>query len=70
MLMCDWLNQELGNDLERAKNNEKLQEILTNAVIMIVSVSASTTQGTPLTQQELATVFEAGDMVSSLNDFY
>ncbi|XP_072168624.1 U4/U6 small nuclear ribonucleoprotein Prp31-like [Diadema setosum] len=58
--------KELGNDLERAKNNEKLQEILTNAVIMIVSVSASTTQGTELTPQELATVFEACDMAFDL----
>ena len=31
---------------------------------MIVSVSASTTQGTEMTQQELATVFEACDVVS------
>ncbi|XP_054762711.1 U4/U6 small nuclear ribonucleoprotein Prp31-like [Lytechinus pictus] len=58
--------KELGNDLEKAKNNEKLQEILTNAVIMIVSVSASTTQGTSLTQQELSTVFEACDMAFDL----
>ena len=37
--------RELGNDLDQAKNNEKLQEILTQATIMIVSVTASTTQG-------------------------
>ena len=29
----------------RVKNNEKLQAILTQATIMIVSVTASTTQG-------------------------
>lgn len=37
--------RELGNDLDQAKNNEKLQQILTQATIMIVSVTASTTQG-------------------------
>lgn len=37
--------KELGNDLDQAKNNEKLQQILTQATIMIVSVTASTTQG-------------------------
>lgn len=35
----------LGNDLEQIKNNEDLQQILTQATIMIVSVTASTTQG-------------------------
>lgn len=37
--------QELGNNLEKCKNNETLQQILTNATIMVVSVTASTTQG-------------------------
>lgn len=37
--------KELGNDLNQIKNNEKLQGILTQATIMIVSVTASTTQG-------------------------
>lgn len=37
--------KELGNDLEQIKNNEQLQQILTQATIMIVSVTASTTQG-------------------------
>lgn len=37
--------KELGNDLDRIKNNEQLQQILTQATIMIVSVTASTTQG-------------------------
>lgn len=37
--------KELGNDLDRAKNNEILQSFLTQATIMIVSVTASTTQG-------------------------
>ena len=37
--------RELGNELDQVKNNEKLQAILTQATIMIVSVTASTTQG-------------------------
>lgn len=37
--------KELGNDLDQVKNNDKLQQILTQATIMIVSVTASTTQG-------------------------
>lgn len=37
--------RELGNDLDQAKNNEILQSFLTQATIMIVSVTASTTQG-------------------------
>lgn len=37
--------KELGNDLDQIKNNEKLQQTLTQATIMIVSVTASTTQG-------------------------
>lgn len=43
----EYLNtvKELSNDLEQIKNNEKLQQILTQATIMIVSVTASTTQG-------------------------
>lgn len=43
----EYLNavKELGNDLEQIKNNERLSQILTQATIMIVSVTASTTQG-------------------------
>lgn len=37
--------KELGNDLDQAKNNEILQKFLTQATIMVVSVTASTTQG-------------------------
>lgn len=37
--------KELGNDLDQAKNNETLQTFLTQATIMVVSVTASTTQG-------------------------
>ncbi|XP_014749330.1 PREDICTED: U4/U6 small nuclear ribonucleoprotein Prp31, partial [Sturnus vulgaris] len=40
--------QELGNSLDKCKNNENVQQILTNATIMVVSVTASTTQGSAL----------------------
>lgn len=61
--------KELGNTLEKAKNNETLQQFLTPATIMVVSVTASTTQGQLLSQEELATIFEACDMALELNDF-
>lgn len=46
-LPLDYLKtvQELGNNVDRAKMNVDLQKFLTQATIMIVSVSASTTQG-------------------------
>uniref|UniRef100_A0A182JDF3 U4/U6 small nuclear ribonucleoprotein Prp31 n=1 Tax=Anopheles atroparvus TaxID=41427 RepID=A0A182JDF3_ANOAO len=61
--------RELGNDLDQAKNNERLQEILTQATIMIVSVTASTTQGVKLELHELEQIREACDMAVELNDF-
>ena len=36
--------QELKNELENVKNNETLQQYLSQATIMVVSVTASTTQ--------------------------
>jgi U4/U6 small nuclear ribonucleoprotein PRP31 len=61
--------KELGNDLDQAKNNESLQKILTQATIMVVSVTASTTQGQPLTASELENINEACDMAMELNNF-
>ncbi|XP_028170449.1 U4/U6 small nuclear ribonucleoprotein Prp31, partial [Ostrinia furnacalis] len=61
--------KELGNDLDKAKNNEILQSFLTQATIMIVSVTASTTQGKLLTEHELAEIYEACDMAAELNHF-
>lgn len=61
--------KELGNDLDRAKNNEILQSFLTQATIMIVSVTASTTQGKLLSENELSEIFEACDMAGELNNF-
>lgn len=61
--------KELGNNiLENSKNNETLQDILTPATIMVVSVTASTTQGIDLSDEDLATVTEACDMAVDLNE--
>lgn len=61
--------QELGNNiLENSKSNEVLQEILTPATIMVVSVTASTTQGSELTPEELAVVNEACKMAVDLTE--
>ncbi|KAF3692008.1 U4/U6 small nuclear ribonucleoprotein Prp31 Pre-mRNA-processing factor 31 [Channa argus] len=59
--------KELGKNLEKCKNNETLQQILTNATIMVVSVTASTTQGSLLTEDELKQLQEACDMALELN---
>ncbi|KAI4461187.1 pre-mrna splicing factor prp31 [Holotrichia oblita] len=61
--------KELGNDLDQAKNNETLQQFLTQATIMVVSVTASTTQGTNLSHIELQQINEACDMAIELNNF-
>lgn len=61
--------KELGNDLDKAKNNEALQQILTQATIMVVSVTASTTQGQLLTNEEKEDIYEACDMAIELNNF-
>lgn len=61
--------KELGNDLDQAKNNEILQQFLTQATIMVVSVTASTTQGSMLTDFEKSQIDEACDMAIELNNF-
>ncbi|GIY59477.1 hypothetical protein CEXT_635111 [Caerostris extrusa] len=61
--------KELGNDLDKAKNSEILQEFLTPATIMVVSVTASTTQGQLLTEDDLKVIFEACDMAIELDNF-
>nr|XP_006643230.1 PREDICTED: U4/U6 small nuclear ribonucleoprotein Prp31 [Lepisosteus oculatus] len=67
--LCVYLSwsQELGNNLDKCKNNETLQQILTNATIMVVSVTASTTQGVLLGDEELLRLEEACDMALELN---
>ncbi|XP_075920551.1 U4/U6 small nuclear ribonucleoprotein Prp31-like, partial [Petromyzon marinus] len=59
--------KELGNGLEQCKHNAALQQILTNATIMVVSVTASTTQGQQLSGEELSRLTEACDMALSLH---
>ncbi|MEJ1272209.1 hypothetical protein NN561_003057 [Cricetulus griseus] len=59
--------KELGNSLDKCKNDENLQQILTNATIMVVSVTASTTQGKQLSDEELERLEEACDMALELN---
>ncbi|CAG0881101.1 unnamed protein product [Darwinula stevensoni] len=60
--------KELGNDLEAAKNNEALPQFLTQATIMVVTVTASTTQGEQLTEKELEAIRQACVMAIELND--
>ncbi|KAJ1530792.1 hypothetical protein ONE63_005643 [Megalurothrips usitatus] len=61
--------RELGNDLDNAKNNEQLQQFLTQATIMVVSVTASTTQGQTLTSEEWESIVEACEMAINLNNY-
>uniref|UniRef100_A0A6B2EEK4 U4/U6 small nuclear ribonucleoprotein Prp31 n=1 Tax=Phlebotomus kandelakii TaxID=1109342 RepID=A0A6B2EEK4_9DIPT len=61
--------KELGNDLDKVKNNETLQQVLTQATIMIVSVTASTTQGSKLNEEELKQIREACDMAIDLHAY-
>lgn len=67
----EYLNavRELGNDVDKVKNSEALALILTQATIMVVSVTASTTQGTLLTNEELLAIEEACKMAQDLNAF-
>jgi len=58
--------KELGNQLENVKNNETLQQYLSQATIMIVSVTASTTQGKPLDKGELEIVETSCSMAVEL----
>uniref|UniRef100_A0AAR2LD12 U4/U6 small nuclear ribonucleoprotein Prp31 n=1 Tax=Pygocentrus nattereri TaxID=42514 RepID=A0AAR2LD12_PYGNA len=63
--------KELGNNLEKCKNNEILQQILTNATIMVVStINVSTlfyVRRTLLGEEELQRLEEACDMALELN---
>ncbi|KAG0717700.1 U4/U6 small nuclear ribonucleoprotein Prp31 [Chionoecetes opilio] len=65
----EYLNavRELGNDVDKVKNSEVLAMILTQATIMVVSVTASTTQGTMLSEEELAAIEEGCKMAQDLN---
>lgn len=59
--------RELGNDVDKVKNSEALSQILTQATIMVVSVTASATQGTMLTNEELDAIEEACTLAQDLN---
>jgi len=58
--------KELGNQIENVKSNEALQQYLSQATIMIIRVTASTTQGKPLDKGELETVDDACNMAVQL----
>jgi len=58
--------KELKNELENVKNNETLQQYLSQATIMVVSVTASTTQGKPLNKEETDIIETACDMAVEL----
>lgn len=58
---------ELGNDIiTKAKNNDNLSRILLPATVIVVSVTAATTQGQPLTEEELVAVNEACQLALEL----
>ena len=55
--------RELGNTgLVNVQANKNLEPFLNQATIMVVSVTASTTQGTEISQDDLAVVSEACDI--------
>ena len=57
---------ELGNNIENSKNSRVLQEILSPATIMVVSVSASTTQGEELQSGDSSRIVEACELAIDL----
>ena len=59
--------KELGNSLDKVKNNENLQQFLTQATIMVVSVTASTTQGSLLSDEELSFIVDACNVAIEIN---
>ena len=59
--------KELRNNLDQAKNNPVLEKFLSQATIMVISVTASTTQGVSLGNVDLEPVIEAADTAVSLN---
>jgi U4/U6 small nuclear ribonucleoprotein PRP31 len=56
----------LGNQIEVSKAN--LQDFLPAATVMVVSVTASTTQGQQIEQEEVDMIEEACDMMEKLNE--
>jgi len=60
--------RELGNNIQEAKNNSLLQTFLTQATIMVLSVTASTTQGKDLTSLQMDKLHAACQMASDLSE--
>uniref|UniRef100_A0A914PQK0 Nop domain-containing protein n=1 Tax=Panagrolaimus davidi TaxID=227884 RepID=A0A914PQK0_9BILA len=59
----------LGNDIRsRSQNKELFGETLAPATVMVVSVTASTSQGNPLEPEELEIVMEACNMAEALQE--
>lgn len=57
----------LGNDIAaRAQNKDLLANVLPSSALIILSVTATTTQGVPLTDSELEIVIEACDLAESI----
>merc|ERR1719412_545352 len=62
--------RELGNTgLENVQANKNLEPFLNQATIMVVSVTASTTQGVEISKEDLNVVSEACDIALKLNDY-
>ncbi|KAI0987199.1 hypothetical protein GJ496_004680 [Pomphorhynchus laevis] len=61
-------NQTLGNDVDKAKNCDDLLNFLNQATIMVVSVSASATQGTELSTEQLQVIDDAYQTAIMLNN--
>lgn len=59
--------RELGNDIDKVKSSEVLSQFLTQATIMVVSVTASATQGLMLTIDELDSIEDACTLAQNLN---
>ncbi|KAI0987233.1 hypothetical protein GJ496_000726 [Pomphorhynchus laevis] len=58
----------LGNDVDKAKNCDDLLNFLNQATIMVVSVSASATQGTELSTEQLQVIDDAYQTAIMLNN--
>ena len=55
--------RELGNKgLVNVQSNKNLEPFLNQATIMVVSVTASTTQGTEISEEDLEIVSQACDI--------
>ena len=61
--------KELGNNIVNCKSNPVLGQCLSQATIMVVSVTASTTQGSDITSEEQDVIGDACNMAFTLNDY-